>query len=49
MILIIFGIKKVDCIFCFNPVAPTLKNQVIIESYPDSLFYCLEICILVMG
>ena len=24
-----------------NPVAPTLKNQVILESFPDSLFYCL--------
>ncbi len=23
----------------FDPVAPTLKNQVILASYPDSLFY----------
>ena len=24
-----------------NPVAPTLKNQVILESFPNSLFLCL--------
>ena len=29
-----------------NPVAPTLKNQVILASYPDSLFYFSEVSII---